>query len=112
MKRFALCFFVLAGSALFSAPALDAAPWIVEDGQPRAEIVVAEEPARAAEFGACEQIVINPGAPSSTWTGPCGCLRHTTGLPRREWPHTWARNIGSWSFACQSRPRMKTRFTK
>ena len=54
MKRFALCFFVLAGSALFSAPAPGAAPWIVEDGQPRAEIVVAEKPARAAEFGACE----------------------------------------------------------
>ena len=28
--------------------------WIVEDGQPRAEIVVAQEPAPAAEFGACE----------------------------------------------------------
>src|SRR6056297_2820877 len=33
---------------------LDAATWIVEDGQPQAEIVIAERPARAAEFGASE----------------------------------------------------------
>ena len=54
MKPPATCFFVLAGSALFSASAADAAPWIVEDGQPRAEVVIAERPARAAEFGASE----------------------------------------------------------
>jgi len=33
---------------------LDAATWIVEDGKPQAEIVIAERPARSAEFGASE----------------------------------------------------------
>lgn len=54
MKTPATCFLVLAGSALVSASAVGATPWIVEDGQPRAEIVIAEKPARAAEFGASE----------------------------------------------------------
>ena len=54
MKPFAICISVLASWAPLSVPAANAAPWIVEDGQARAEIVIADKPARAAEFGASE----------------------------------------------------------
>ena len=44
----------LAPWALFSAPIVNAGSRIVEDGRARAEIVIADKPARAAEFGASE----------------------------------------------------------
>jgi hypothetical protein len=39
---------------VFFAQGLAAAPWIVERGQARAEIVIAEEPTRSARLGATE----------------------------------------------------------
>lgn len=54
MKPSAIRIYVLATLACFSTSAANAAPWIVEDGQARAEIVIADKPARAAEFGASE----------------------------------------------------------
>ncbi len=54
MKPSAICIYILATLASFSTSTVNAAPWIVEDGQARAEIVIADKPARAAEFGASE----------------------------------------------------------
>ena len=54
MKPFAICIYVLATLACFLTSAANAAPWMVKDGQARAEIVIADKPARAAEFGASE----------------------------------------------------------
>ena len=54
MKPSAICISVLASWASLSVPAMKAAPWIVESGQARAEIVISDKPARAAEFGASE----------------------------------------------------------
>ncbi|MFO8012161.1 MAG: DUF4838 domain-containing protein [Phycisphaerae bacterium] len=44
-----ICFFVLASAGL-----VEAAPWIVEGGRPRAEIVIAEQPPRAVKLAANE----------------------------------------------------------
>jgi hypothetical protein len=54
MKPSTICLSVLATLGLLSTPVANAARWIVKDGCPRAEIVIAEEPARAAAFGASE----------------------------------------------------------
>jgi len=47
-------FYVLTSLALFFIHELEASPWIVENGSSQAEIVIAEEPARAAQLGASE----------------------------------------------------------
>jgi len=54
MKPSAICISVVANLALVFASTVNAAPWIVEDARARAEIVIADKPARAAEFGASE----------------------------------------------------------
>ena len=48
------CLLACVAPAMLSANALDAAPFIVEDGQPNAEIVVAEDPPRMASLAARE----------------------------------------------------------
>jgi hypothetical protein len=45
---------MLAAIVLSSAPATNAASWIVRDGQAQAEIAIVGQPARAAELGASE----------------------------------------------------------
>lgn len=53
-KRLFFRFHALVLLALFFVHAVEAAPWIIENGSTQAEIVIAEEPARAAELGARE----------------------------------------------------------
>ncbi len=54
MKRSAACCALLATTVMIPPPAVKAAARIVEDGRARAEIVIAEHPARAAALGAAE----------------------------------------------------------
>ena len=54
VRLLAVLFPTLASLVLVSGPGTEAAPWIVENGRARAEIVVAERAARAAQLGASE----------------------------------------------------------
>lgn len=54
MKSFPICFLALSCLSLAPLSDLYAEPWIAKDGQPQAEIILAKNPARAAEFGAAE----------------------------------------------------------
>lgn len=54
MKSFTICVIVSGCPGWFSISDVHTATWIVKDGEPQAEIVIATNPARAAEFGAAE----------------------------------------------------------